>query len=222
MERLAASERIDVDAVSSIFRFPAVGQSAGAEFCNAAAACETDLPPLELLDLLQSIELEFGRKRSIRWGPRTLDLDLIVHGNQTIDHPRLRVPHPACWYRRFVLDPLVEIAGDMMHPEKNVSFAKLRERLMPRPMPVALIGGDEHQHGSIVASLQRDYPEVTFLRGIPDTNSIDPAIVVCLGGPEFSPNELPRHLAERHLNAVTGVNDPSQFLREVLESALAR
>lgn len=81
-------------------------------YTNAVAALDTELQPLQLLDALQAIELDQGRERIERWGPRTLDLDILLFGNQLIDEPRLRVPHYQMHLRAFVLYPLAEIATD--------------------------------------------------------------------------------------------------------------
>ncbi len=81
-------------------------------YTNAVAALETDLPPLTLLDRLQAIEAAQGRERKERWGPRTLDLDILLYGNQVIDIPRLKVPHYHMQARPFVLYPLAELVAD--------------------------------------------------------------------------------------------------------------
>ncbi|KTB71586.1 MULTISPECIES: 2-amino-4-hydroxy-6-hydroxymethyldihydropteridine diphosphokinase [Pseudomonas] len=79
-------------------------------FTNAVAALDTTLTPLTLLDALQAIELDQGRERHERWGPRTLDLDILLFGNRLIDEPRLKVPHYHMQARAFVLYPLAELA----------------------------------------------------------------------------------------------------------------
>ena len=79
-------------------------------FTNAVAALDTSLAPLVLLDALQSIELDQGRERHERWGPRTLDLDILLFGDHLIDEPRLKVPHYQIHLRAFVLYPLAELA----------------------------------------------------------------------------------------------------------------
>jgi len=81
-------------------------------YTNAVAALETDLPPLTLLDSLQAIEAAQGRERKERWGPRTLDLDILLYGNQVIDIPRLKVPHYHMQARPFVLYPLAELVAE--------------------------------------------------------------------------------------------------------------
>lgn len=87
-------------------------------YTNAVAALDTGLQPLQLLDALQAIELDQGRERGERWGPRTLDLDIVLFGQRLIDEPRLRVPHYHMHARAFVLYPLAEIASkDLQLPD---------------------------------------------------------------------------------------------------------
>ncbi|MCQ9422008.1 2-amino-4-hydroxy-6-hydroxymethyldihydropteridine diphosphokinase [Pseudomonas sp. LJDD11] len=86
-------------------------------YTNAVAALDTDLAPLQLLDALQAIELDQGRERLERWGPRTLDLDILLFGKQLIDVPRLQVPHYHMQARAFVLYPLAELDADLQLPD---------------------------------------------------------------------------------------------------------
>lgn len=86
-------------------------------YTNAVAALDTDLAPLQLLDALQAIELDQGRERLERWGPRTLDLDILLFGNQLIDVPRLQVPHYHMQARAFVLYPLAELDAGLQLPD---------------------------------------------------------------------------------------------------------
>jgi 2-amino-4-hydroxy-6-hydroxymethyldihydropteridine diphosphokinase len=86
-------------------------------FTNAVAALDTELAPLTLLDLLQSIELAQGRERHERWGPRTLDLDILLFGDRLIDQSRLKVPHYHMHARAFVLYPLAELAPGLQLPD---------------------------------------------------------------------------------------------------------
>lgn len=86
-------------------------------YSNAVAALDTELQPLQLLEALQAIELDQGRERVERWGPRTLDLDILLFGQRLIDEPRLHVPHYQMHLRAFVLYPLAEIAADLELPD---------------------------------------------------------------------------------------------------------
>lgn len=111
-----------------------VGAEAGQEFLNSAAVMRTDQGPAELLQTLHEIERMFHRVRTRHWGPRTLDLDLILYHDLISNEPQLVVPHPAMWYRRFVLEPAVDVAADMVHPTLHESVAELHRRLMARPL----------------------------------------------------------------------------------------
>jgi len=104
--------------VSRRYRTPAWGLEAQPDFLNAVAMLETQLPARELLDELLAIERMHGRDRATetRWGPRTLDLDLLLYGDETIDEPGLRVPHPRLHERAFALRPLLDIAPDISIP----------------------------------------------------------------------------------------------------------
>jgi 2-amino-4-hydroxy-6-hydroxymethyldihydropteridine diphosphokinase len=103
--------------VSSFHETEPVGGPPGqGKFKNAAAAVETTLAPSVLLRALQDIEARFGRTRTVRWGERTLDLDLLLFDDRIIDTPELCVPHPRLATRRFVLEPLAEIAPDAIDP----------------------------------------------------------------------------------------------------------
>ena len=94
-----------------------MGPAEQPDYVNAVACLHTALDAHELLDALHAIERDHGRERSaLRWGPRTLDLDLLVYGRLVVDHPLLTVPHPGIAERPFVLLPLFEIAPDLMIP----------------------------------------------------------------------------------------------------------
>jgi len=86
------------------------------DYLDAVAEIETDLPPEELLAKLQQIENALGRERNERWGPRTIDLDIILLGDTTVDEPALTIPHALMHQREFVLAPLCELAPDTLHP----------------------------------------------------------------------------------------------------------
>lgn len=102
--------------VSSYYRSRPMGNVEQPDYLNGVTSFTSDLTPLRLLDKLQQIELEQGRKRLVHWGPRTLDLDLLLYDNQIINHARLTVPHYGMKQRAFVLIPLFEIAPDLFLP----------------------------------------------------------------------------------------------------------
>lgn len=105
--------------VSPYYCSAPMGNVAQPDYVNAVVSFETDLAPLVLLDALQQIENTQGRVRKERWGPRTLDLDLLLYGDEIIDEPRLKVPHYGMKERSFVLVPLAAIAPDLILPCKT-------------------------------------------------------------------------------------------------------
>lgn len=102
---------------SSLYTSTPMGPSDQPDYVNAVCCADTNLAPLELLDLLQAVENQFGRQRLRHWGPRTLDLDLLLYDNLIIDEPRLTVPHPGMTDRDFVLIPLAELAPELSLPD---------------------------------------------------------------------------------------------------------
>jgi 2-amino-4-hydroxy-6-hydroxymethyldihydropteridine diphosphokinase len=116
---LALLDEVGSVRASSIRETDPVGLVDQPRFLNAVAEVETELPARELLDRLLAIELELGRDRAgeTRWGPRTIDLDLLLYGDETIDEPGLTVPHPRLAERRFVLEPLHELDPGLTLPD---------------------------------------------------------------------------------------------------------
>lgn len=112
LQQLPASR---LKAHSRLYRSAPVGPPQP-DYINAVAELATDLEPLQLLDALQALEREHQRVRREHWGPRTLDLDILLYGEQVIDQPRLQVPHPHMTERAFVLYPLADIAPDLTLP----------------------------------------------------------------------------------------------------------
>jgi len=113
---LAAHPQIEVVDVSSIHETEPVGYTKQPDFLNAVARVETTLRPRELLDVILAIEAEMGRERTIRWGPRVIDIDILLFDGEQVDEPGLEIPHPRMMERQFVLDPLAEIAPDLVLP----------------------------------------------------------------------------------------------------------
>lgn len=110
LRRLEAHEAVSRIRPSSVYRTAPWGKLDQPEFLNMAVLVETTLSARALLDLCLSLEREGGRERRERWGPRTLDIDILTYGRETIDEPGLQVPHPRIAERAFVLAPLAEIA----------------------------------------------------------------------------------------------------------------
>ena len=119
---------VDVVSVSSLRETEPWGPVEQPRYLNGAVAVETDLPPRELLDALLEIERRLGRARDDeeRWGPRTIDLDLLLYGDLVLDEPGLDVPHPRLHERRFALEPLAELALDAFVPGRGTAAELLR------------------------------------------------------------------------------------------------
>lgn len=101
------------------------------KFLNTVCAIETDLTPQDLLSHVKKIERKLGRRKRAKWGPREIDIDILFYGDEIIDEPDLKIPHPGIPERRFVLEPLFKIAPDFIHPvlKKTVRqmLAELRD-----------------------------------------------------------------------------------------------
>jgi 2-amino-4-hydroxy-6-hydroxymethyldihydropteridine diphosphokinase len=115
-DALAVLDGTRLVARSHLYRSAPMGPADQPDYVNAAAGLLTRLSPSGLLEALQSIEAAQGRRRDRRWGPRTLDLDLLVFGAERLDTPALRLPHPGIAERAFVLHPLADIAPDLYVP----------------------------------------------------------------------------------------------------------
>lgn len=113
LKAIDADARTRVSVVSSIYRTPPWGRTDQPDFLNAAAGVETERSPRELLDLCLEAEMGLKRVRAERWGPRTIDIDILLFDDLAIDEPGLEVPHPRLAERAFVLRPLAEIAPDL-------------------------------------------------------------------------------------------------------------
>jgi 2-amino-4-hydroxy-6-hydroxymethyldihydropteridine diphosphokinase len=129
---LRSSPRVAVLRASRVLETEPLGPPQPA-YLNAVLELETRLPAERLHDLLLLVEAGAGRVRGERWGPRTLDLDLLLFGDERIDRPRLRVPHPALAERRFVLEPLAELCPGRAVPGAGATVAELLARCPPHP-----------------------------------------------------------------------------------------
>ena len=127
---LESTKELDVVKVSGLYETKPVGGPPGqGPFINAVAMVRTTLNPHRLLAVCIGIEQSLGRKRDVRWGPRTIDLDILLFDDMVTSDETLTIPHPLMHERRFVLEPLVEIAPHAMHPALEQSAKELLELL---------------------------------------------------------------------------------------------
>lgn len=201
--------------LSRLYRSTPVGAVAGDIFWNAAVVFETELEPLVLLGWLQTIESSLGRKRELHWGPRTLDLDLIFYGDEVLRLPRLTVPHPQAWLRRFVLAPVCDLQPDRQHPDLEESVSALLSRITARPLPVRYCGSASQQPE--VQSIAAEFPEVAlqFVNQVADI-SLQSGLGV-IDSRAFSAEQLSAWRDRRFWISNDSV-DPNQFFRDVLRA----
>ncbi len=117
-----------ISAFSKIYQTAAWGKTDQADFLNQVISLETDLGPEKIMSELLEIELFFGRRRDVIWGPRILDLDILFLGNQIVSGENLAIPHPQIAHRRFVLIPMAEIAPNFLHPVLQQTMLELLEQ----------------------------------------------------------------------------------------------
>ena len=129
IRRIQAHPAISVVGQSSVLTTKPWGKTDQPDFANQVVTVETSLEPLELLDVILGIELDMGRVRKEVWGPRLIDIDILLWGNDSIEEPGLSIPHPRLHERRFVLEPLAEIAPNIIHPKLNATVRGLLDAL---------------------------------------------------------------------------------------------
>ena len=143
---LVEHDGVDVQAVSKLYETAPVGgpDDQGA-YLNAALRAETTLGAADLLALLHRIEASRERERVVHWGPRTLDLDLLVYGELVSDDPALQVPHPRQHERRFVLVPVCDVAAGVVHPRFGRTMSDLLADLPVEPGDLTAISDDWYE-----------------------------------------------------------------------------
>ena len=169
VELLAAEARVSCVALSGNHQTRPVGgpPNQGA-YLNAALVVETSLPAEGLHQVLQRIENELGRTRGQRWAARTIDLDLLLYGDAIVNTHELAVPHPRMTFRRFVLEPAVEVAADMVHPLSGSTLAEMLERLDAGADYVAILGMPEIQKSDLAQTVARDRGGACLALGVAD------------------------------------------------------
>lgn len=128
LEQIEENPEITITKVSSIYETYPVGITEQPLFLNMVIEIETNFSPIDLLNFLQKIECEFGRRREIKWGPRTLDLDILLYNQENMKSERLIIPHPHMQERGFVLIPLHEINPTLVETMFNKDFEKVKKQ----------------------------------------------------------------------------------------------
>lgn len=124
-KKLIEEQAGKVSRASALYETAAWGKTDQPSFYNQALELETDLSPIDLLHLLLAIEKKLGRHRDEKYGPRTIDIDILLYGDQICNDPQLRIPHPELQNRRFALTPLAEIGPGLVHPVFQKSITEL-------------------------------------------------------------------------------------------------
>ena len=132
LDALSDDPRVDLIAISSVYETDPIGGPIQDDFLNAVVSIDTYASPHEILAIAQGLEVQALRERIEHWGPRTLDVDLLLYGDELVSTPDLEVPHPRMWERAFVLAPLSEIAPELI-VEPEGGWAGVRR------IPVALV-----------------------------------------------------------------------------------
>lgn len=138
VELLAGTDGVSLGKVSALYRTEAVGGPPQADYLNGVVAIETHLTPKALLSQLLGIEQKMGRKRRVKWGPRSIDLDLLAYGARRIKQPGLQLPHPRYHERRFVLVPFCDVAPAYVHPRIKSRNKVLLRKLTPQGQRVTI------------------------------------------------------------------------------------
>lgn len=129
MEELRISGAVEVIKVSGLYETEPAGGPPQGKYLDAVAQIATTLAPRALIALLKDIERKLGRTPSdVRWGPREIDLDILLFSDMVVDEPDLKIPHPLLHLRDFMLEPICEIAPDIVHPVLKKTLIELRDK----------------------------------------------------------------------------------------------
>jgi 2-amino-4-hydroxy-6-hydroxymethyldihydropteridine diphosphokinase len=123
------NEVAPVTKTSSVYETQSWGKTNQPDYLNQVVLLQTDLSAQTILQKIWNIEWAIGRVREEKWGPRIIDIDILFYGDEIIDEPQLKVPHPELHTRRFTLEPLTEIAPDMVHPVLDKTILQLKDEL---------------------------------------------------------------------------------------------
>ena len=129
IDRIDAYEEICVKEKSGFYDTAPVGGPPQPDYVNCVIGLETEIEPQTLLKEFKKIEIELGRKPGVRWGPRVVDLDILLYGDRILNDRSLKIPHERMHERVFVLEPLCEISPDIKHPVSGISISELLEKL---------------------------------------------------------------------------------------------
>jgi len=132
VDALDGHEQIEVVAVSDLYETDPVGGPEQYLFLNLAVSIDTRLAPMALLEACQDIEAAAQRERLVRWGPRTLDIDMLLYGSIVVNEPLLTLPHPRMWERRFVIEPLADVAPNLVPVDWSTRMADQQVRNVGR------------------------------------------------------------------------------------------
>ena len=129
IERIGRIENCRIISVSALYLTKPVGDRGQEWYTNCVVSISTGLPAHDLLKRLLGIEAEMGRVRTVRWGPRIIDLDILLYGQDMINDEELKVPHPMMHLRRFVMAPMSDIGKDLIHPVLGKTMIELLREL---------------------------------------------------------------------------------------------
>ena len=142
VNQLSDNGDIKVVGFSSVYETEPYGYPDQPRFLNMVVEIKTQLTPLKLLSLMQNIEKKLGRKKTFRWGPRVIDIDILSYRNRVINHPDLTVPHKQMHLRKFVLIPLKEVAGNFIHSESQKNINQLLSECRDKSQVTLIMNGN--------------------------------------------------------------------------------